>query len=174
MIWDKLKNRIKHQNQNSDMKIKAAWAAIVAFLSFDMTKENVLTEEHVEKINAEMVRLQADNKKFQDGLVLAKDQATKLGEEKTKLEGEKTKLQNDLTESNGKVTAHEKTIKEHEATINSLKQIPGVEAAMVAAAKETGITEDKSEDKTLDFVSKNEDNTADCITEMRKAGYGKK
>lgn len=161
-MWPKKNN---HQNKLSNMNLKATMVAIATFLGFDTAQENVLTEEHVEKVNSELTRLQAENKKFGDDLVIANQSIETL-------KGEKTTLQTSLDEANGKVTAHEKIIAEQKTTIETLKQSSGNPAANVSVEKETGTVE--TDDALLNTVVKNEDDTAACLAEMRKAGYTSK
>lgn len=161
-MWFKKKNNI-NQNPKSDMKFLVQWVAIAALLAFDTTKENVLNEEHITTVEAELVRLQAANKKAVDDLAAANATIETM-------KGEKTTLQTSLDEANGKVTAHEATIKTHEQTIESLKQVPGAAAAAAAAAKETGNPEGGA-DSLLSNIVKNEDNTAECLRLLQKEGY---
>lgn len=159
MKW--FKKNSNNLNKKNNMKVLATWAAIVAFFSFDTTKENVLTEDHVEKLNAELTRLNADNKKFEADLVIANNSVKTLTDEKND-------LQTKLDTATGTITKHEATIAENKTTIESLKQVPGAEAKTLSLNKETGAA---GENSLLDFVSKNEENTADCIERMRKGGY---
>ena len=168
-MWFKRKNNT-NQNPKSDMKFLVQWVAIATLLTFDNTKENTLTPENVSTIEAELVRLQAANKKATDDLATANTTIETM-------KGEKNTLQTSLDEANGKVTAHENTIGEHTATIatqkttiESLKQVPGVAAAIAAAAKETGSTEG-SADSLLNNIVKNEDDTAECMRLLQKEGY---
>lgn len=163
MSWIKKNN---NQNKLSNMNLKATMVAIATFLGFDTAKENVLTEEHVEKVNSELSRLTGENTTLAAELVTANTSIKTLGEDKTKLEGEKTQLTTDLNTANTTIKILEQTIKDHESTIASLKQVPGAPAAAVKTASDVTAKND-----VLDFVAANIDDTATCLTEMRKNGY---
>lgn len=141
-------------NLITNMKFKNAWTAIAAFFTFDTAVENVMTEEHVEKLNTELTRLNSENTLRVEELVAANASIATLTTEKATAVSE-------LATANA-------TIAEQVTAIAALKQNPGQPAAAVITKTEIGNAENKEE--LLDFVTKT-DNTADCIAKMKEMGY---
>jgi protease-4 len=98
-----------NQSKNNTMKVKSMWVAMTTFLATAFTgfkaEETVLTEEHLEKMNAELDTLatvKADAQKAIDDLAAANKTIETLTSEKTTLVNEKATLTAQVEKLNGK------------------------------------------------------------------------
>ena len=151
MFWTK-KNSHK---LNTNMKIKTTWATIIAFFAMDIAKENVLTEEHVDKLEAELNRLQAvetkvanlekENVTMKSALAETERQfdAHKASTSAISAENETLKAENaELKKNAGADTAHANSRRENTSsgkTDSVVKDDASFEENMASVAKHYGI-----------------------------------
>lgn len=147
MSWTKKIQRLL--NPNTNMKIKTTWATILAFLALDSSKETTLTEEHVDKLESELVRLQSANKKAGEELTSANKSIDTLKAENS-----------DLIKKNEDASASLKNLETENA---ELRKNAGAPPAKAKTDKETVVEE------TETLVVRDDASFEENLAAMKKA-----
>jgi len=150
-MWTK-----KNQTHTTNMKINflAAWSAALSFLGLEAKEQEVeVTSETIEKFNNE---LQA-----------RADQIVQLTNDLNAANTAKTDSDKKVSDLTAELETAKNTISEQTEKIEALKQNPKDEPTAIQKEKD----KPGQKDDLNDFIAKNEDDTAACIAEMKKAGY---
>lgn len=153
-----------NQSNNSPMKLKASFAAILAFLG--LTKERVeaeevnLSEEDVTRIDAEMSRLRAE----------LDASATKITDLETSHAAALAAKDNEIATLSAQVadlTTQNQSLNEQ---VTALKASPAPSQPLAPAAEPAAAPADASK-QFLDFAEKNPDDTIGQMAKMKELGF---
>lgn len=140
------------------MKWIAKWVAIAAILVFDTTKENEITEQHMDTLEGELT---ARAQKITD----LENKVKEVEQTVQTLQGEKATLTEEKTSLNTKLNEAQNNIKTLTEENESLKVNPGTQFDKGKPAKETGVQKDSDAD--LKFFEENAHDTAACVAKLR-------
>lgn len=141
-------NEVTNQQNTANMKMKilAAWAAIISFFAFKADEEVEITNEHMERLNAEMTSRQGRIDQLTSELEAANTKATGLEQQAQK---------------------DAQTIAGLQDQVAALTNAPGADSAEVTSKTEIPIPGD---DET-EINSFNELSAAEAVGKLKEMGY---